>query len=97
MRAVGIALAAERSWRRRLPLRQRPRGRLRKGGQGRADRPETMRPQFFAFPKRDAAHPSGDAAAPAALAWLGDGTVAACYEAGDVVAWRLPEEAAPAQ
>lgn len=75
----------------------RPRGRLRKGGQGRADRPETMRPQFFAFPKRDAAHPSGDAAAPAALAWLGDGTVAACYEAGDVVAWRLPEEAAPAQ
>ena len=28
-RAVHIALAAERSWRRRLPLRQRPRGRLR--------------------------------------------------------------------
>ncbi|CAH0372153.1 unnamed protein product [Pelagomonas calceolata] len=65
------------------------RGRLKKGGQGHPQRPEDMKPQFFLFPQLDAAHPSGASERPAFLGWLGPDVVAAVYECGDVVAFRV--------
>ena len=67
-----------------------PRGTpLRKGGKGDPAQPERMKPQFYTFLKRDAAHPSGDAVGVSALVWLGEEVVAVGYETGDIVAWRL--------
>ena len=65
------------------------RGRLKKGGQGHPQQPELMKPQFFLFPQLDAAPPGGDAAKPAFLGWLGPDVVAAVYERGDIVAFRV--------
>eukprot|EP00966_Prymnesium_polylepis_P310907 7183265-Prymnesium_polylepis.1 len=68
---------------------------LRKGGVGDPAQPQKMKPQFYTYLKADAAHPSGESTKPCALAWLGEGIVAACYDVGDVVAWRVAGAAAP--
>ena len=62
---------------------------LRKGGVGNPSQPQRMKPQFYTYLKADAAHPSGEARSPCALVWLAESVLAACYDAGDLVAWRL--------
>ena len=60
---------------------------LKRGGNGNPHQPMQMKPQFYSFTQRDACHPSGEAAKPCALMWLGEDAVAVGYYSGEVVAW----------
>ena len=62
---------------------------LRKGGNGNPGQPHLMKPQFYAFPRQDAAHPTGDAVEASALLWLSADVVAVGYTTGELIAWRM--------
>ena len=48
-----------------------------------------MKPQFYAFPRQDAAHPTGGAVEASALLWLSADVVAVGYTTGELIAWRM--------
>ena len=62
---------------------------LRKGGNGNPHQPHLMKPQFYTFPRQDAAHPTGEAVEACSLIWLGADVVAVGYTTGELVAWRV--------
>jgi len=62
---------------------------LRKGGNGNPSQPQLMKPQFYTFPRQDAAHPTGESVDACALLWLREGVVAVGYSTGELIAWRV--------